>query len=295
MSYLNFNKEELINLEYSLSREVLRSNRAGTYASYTIVGCNTRKYHGLLVCPIENFNNEQHVLLSGLDLSIIYDSSEFNLGIHKFEGEIYHPKGHKYVQDFEIEDIPQIYYRIGGVRIVRESLLVEKEQQILIRYTILEADKPIKLKFTPFLAYRNIHQLSKANLHANSKVKFIANGIKSCMYEGFPHLSMQFSKNTEFVQVPDWHYNIEYSEEQDRGYDFREDLYVPGYFETTAKKGESIVFSAATKNILPAGLKKKFTKGINIRTPRNSFKNCLLNSADQFILKNEQETEIKAG
>lgn len=58
MSYLKFEKEELINLEYSLSRELIRSNRAGSYAATTIIGCNTRKYHGLLVCPLEEMDGE---------------------------------------------------------------------------------------------------------------------------------------------------------------------------------------------------------------------------------------------
>ena len=66
MSYLKFDKSELVNLEYSLSRELIRSNRAGSYASTTIIGCNTRKYHGLLVCPLEEMDGEHHVLLSTL-------------------------------------------------------------------------------------------------------------------------------------------------------------------------------------------------------------------------------------
>ncbi|MCK5464680.1 MAG: glycogen debranching enzyme N-terminal domain-containing protein, partial [Bacteroidales bacterium] len=71
MSYIKFDKGQLINLEYSLNREIIRSNRAGSYASMTIVGCNTRKYHGLLVCPLEQFKGEKHVLLSSLDATIV--------------------------------------------------------------------------------------------------------------------------------------------------------------------------------------------------------------------------------
>ena len=67
MAYLKFNKDELVNLEYSLKREVLATNRAGGYMSSTIIGCNTRKYHGLLILPIEEFDGENHVLLSNLD------------------------------------------------------------------------------------------------------------------------------------------------------------------------------------------------------------------------------------
>lgn len=93
MSYLKFEKEELINLEYSLSRELIRSNRAGSYAATTIIGCNTRKYHGLLVCPLEEMDGEHHVLLSTLDATVIQHNKEFHLGIHKYEGDQYAPRG----------------------------------------------------------------------------------------------------------------------------------------------------------------------------------------------------------
>ena len=86
MAYLKFNKDELVNLEYSLKREVLATNRAGGYMSSTIIGCNTRKYHGLLILPIEEFDGENHVLLSNLDETVIQHGREFNLGIHKYPG-----------------------------------------------------------------------------------------------------------------------------------------------------------------------------------------------------------------
>ena len=295
MSYLEFDKKELINLEYSLSREILRTNRAGSYESMTVVGCNTRKYHGLLVCPMEHLDDDKHVLLSSLDVTIVHDKEEFNLGIHKYQGDLFLPRGHKYVQDFKIDVVPQIFYRVGSVRILRESILVEKEQQILIKYTVIDADKPIKLKFTPFLAFRNMHQLSKANMHANTKVKYIPNGIKSKLYDGYPELHMQFSEKVEFVQIPDWYYNIEYIEEQRRGYDYKEDLLVPGFFEVSAKKGDEIIFSASTVEINPSTIKRKYTSEFNKKIPRDSFKNCLINSAEQFIVRKDKNTEVTAG
>ena len=167
MSYLEFDKSQLINLEYSLNKEILRSNRAGSYASTTLVGCNTRKYHGLLVCPMEHLDGDRHVLLSSLDETVVEHGSEFNLGIHK------------YIRDFQADPVPKIVFRIGGVILSKERLLVEKEQQILIRYTIIEADRQTRLKFRPFLAFRNMHQLSKSNLHADTKIRFISHGIKS--------------------------------------------------------------------------------------------------------------------
>ena len=139
MSYIQFDKTKLINLEYSLSREIIRSNRAGSYAGFTIIGCNTRKYHGLLVCPLEEMGGEHHVLLSTLDATVIQHGKEFNLGIHKYEGDNFLPKGHKYVRDFDATKGSYLIYRVGGVVLSREMVLVSKAEQVLIKYTLLEA------------------------------------------------------------------------------------------------------------------------------------------------------------
>jgi len=295
MSYLRFDKSRLINLEYSLGKEILRTNRAGSYASMTIIGCNTRKYHGLLVCPVDQLDGERHVLLSSLDETLIQHDKEFNIGIHKYEGDNYEPKGHKYVRDFEAETIPVTIIRVGGVVLRKERLLVENDEQILIKYTLLEAHSPTILRFKPFLAFRNIHALSKSNLTANIKSEFVPNGIKSKLYNGYPYLHMQFSKSVDFIPVPDWYYNIEYLEEQKRGYDYKEDLFVPGYFELPIKKGESVVFSGSTKEIKPNSIKRRFTAELKKRVPRDNFKNCLINSARQFIVRKKGETRIIAG
>ena len=295
MSYLKFDKSQLVNLEYSLGKELLRTNRAGSYSCTTIVGCNTRKYHGLLICPLEEMDNDWHLLISSLDETVIQHDSEFNLGIHKYPGDNYYPKGHKYVRDYEAETIARTTYRVGGVVLLKEYLLVEKEEQVLIRYTLVEAHSPTRLRFKPFLAFRNVHALSKANMDANTRTEDVKNGIRSRLYPGYPNLYMQFSKKVDFVHFPDWYYNIEYMREQERGYDYQEDLFVPGYFELEITSGESIVFSASLKEGNPQSFKRKFEAEIKKRIPRNTFRNCLINAAHQFIVRSEKKTEIIAG
>jgi predicted glycogen debranching enzyme len=295
MSYLKFEKSELVNLEYSLSRELVRSNRAGSYASTTIIGCNTRRYHGLLICPLEEMDGEHHVLLSTLDATVIQHEKAFNLGIHKYEGDNYVPKGHKYVRDFDATLGSYLVYRVGGVVLSREILMVSKAEQALVKFTLLEAHSRTLLRLTPFLAFRNHHKLSKSNLFVNTRYTEVPNGIMSRLYEGYPGLFMQCSKPVEFVPVPDWYFNIEYMEEQKRGYDFKEDLYVPGYFEMPIRKGESIIFSASTSEAAPGGLLRKYSLELNQRIPRDSYRNCLLNAAQQFIVHKKKSTEIKAG
>ena len=295
MSYLKFDKEQLINLEYSLNREILRSNRAGSYISTTLNGCNTRKYHGLLVCPIENFGGEKHVLLSSLDVSLIQEKEEFNLGIHRYKGGVYEPKGHKYIRHIEFDHIPKISYRIGNTVLIVERILVEKKEQILIRYTLEKAPEQTTFRFRPFLAYRNIHALNKANMFVDTRYKNVTNGIGTKMYEGYPELFMQFSHEAEFVPVPDWYYDVEYLKELHRGYEYLEDLFAPGYFELQLEQGESVVFSASTEVANPVSLKQRFTKELNKRTRRYTFISSLRNASEQFVLHKKNETDIIAG
>ncbi len=295
MAYLKFDSAQLVNLEYSLNREILRTNRGGSYACTTIVGCNTRKYHGLLICPVAKYDGERFVFLSSLDETVIQQNNEFNLSIHKYHGDSYFPKGHKYLREFEIETVPSATYRIGGVILKKELLLVENEEQILIKYTLEDSNSPTKLRFRPFLAFRNIHELTHANMVANTKILKIPNGIKTKLYSDLPSLHIQLSKDAEFVQVPDWYYNIEYAKELERGYDFKEDLFVPGYFEVDIKKGESIIVSASLNESDASTFKKKFTSELKKRTPRDSYKNCLINAAHQFIVRKDNKTEVIAG
>lgn len=295
MSYLKFDKEQLINLEYSLNREILRSNRAGSYISTTLNGCNTRKYHGLLVCPINNFGGEKHVLLSSLDVSVIQEEEEFSLGIHRYKGGHYEPKGHIYIQNIEFGQIPKMTYRIGNVVLTVERVLSEQKEQILIRYKLEAAPESVTLRFKPFLAFRNMHSLSKANLFVNRKYMPAENGIGTRLYDGYPDLFMQFSKKNEFVPVPDWYYNIEYLKELNRGYEFLEDLFVPGYFELTMNPGETVIFSAGTENTKPVSLKQRFTRELNKRIRRYTFLSSLKSAAGQFIARKNNETGIIAG
>ncbi|MFP4471578.1 MAG: amylo-alpha-1,6-glucosidase [Bacteroidales bacterium] len=295
MGYIKFDKNQLINLEYSLRRELLRSNRAGAFSNTTIISCNTRKYHGLLIVPQPQFGNTPHVLLSGLDETIIQREADFNLGIHKYQNNIYSPKGHKYIRNFQLEPTPKITYRVGGVVLEKEKLFSSRENMVMFKYTLVEAHSPTKLRFRPFLAFRNIHALSKANIDASKKYETIKNGIKVTMYDGYSPLHIQFSKKVEYTHVPDWYYNIEYTHEKLRGYDYLEDLYVPGFFELPIKPGESILVAASTNEVLPGGLKQKFNAELKKRIPRNNFENCLTNAAEQFIVNQENRTDVIAG
>ena len=295
MSYLQFDKTLMTNLEEALKKEVLRSNRSGAYSCSTILDCNTRKYHGLLVVPVPELDDENHVLLSSLDCTVIQHGAEFNLGLHKYQGDNYSPRGHKYIREYDCQQVPTTIYRVGGVILKKELMFQHFEDRVLIRYTLLDAHSKTTLRLQPWLAFRSVREFTHENPRVHRDYQEVKNGIKTCMYPGYPELYMQMNKKAEWVFRPDWYRGVDYPKETERGYASNEDLYVPGYFEFDIKKGESIVFSAGIKECNPAKLKELADYEVNIRTPRDNFYHCLVNSAHQFINYRDGETYILAG
>lgn len=294
MAAIHFDKTELGNLEYSLNREMLATNRAGGYMSTTMVCCNTRKYHGLVVCPKNDEDENNYVLLSSVDETVVQHEQSFNLAIHRFPG-IYEPRGHKYITDFKYTPTPTITYRVGGVVLRKELLWVHERTQLLIRYTLEEAKSQTFLRLRPFLAFRNTHTVGRANLFADGRSYPIPGGVKNRLYEGFPFLHMQTNLESEFVAAPDWYYNFEYTEELRRGYPAHEDLLTTGYFEAEIKKGQSIIFSCSTEEIEPRNLDTVFAEELARRSDKIDVLSCLRHSARQFVVRHGKKTEVVAG
>ena len=256
---------------------------------------NTRKYHGQLVLPLPDIDDSNHVLLSSLDETVIQHGAEFNLGIHKYEGNNYSPNGHKYIRQFDCEVISRTIYRVGGVILSKERLLVSFEPRVLIKYTLLEAHSPTVLRFKPFLAFRSVNELMHENGEADTTSYEIQDGIRVCLYKNYPCLHMQFSKKVTYHHQPDWYKNIEYYKEEERGYACKEDLLVPGYFEMSIKKGESVIFSAGITEVSPKKLKTLWEQELTRRDHRVDMFSCLKNSAQQFYKREGDKTYLLAG
>ena len=290
MSYIKFEKNQIVNLEYSCPGRLSEPTGQVHILPLPLSDAIQGNIMAFLFVRSMHLAVTGMYLLSSLDVTVVNNDRSFNIGIRKYKGDYYSPKGHKYIEEFDMDGIPSMIYRVGGVKLKHERILVHYEEQYLVRFTILEASEPMKLQISPFLAFRNIHELTHANLDANTKVEFINNGIKIKLYEGFPCLHMQFSAKAEFIPVPDWYLGVEYTEEQKRGYDYSEDLFTPGFFEVDAKEGDVIVFSASTKEEKPSGFKAKFTKTVSGKIPGSNFINCLKNAAQQFIEKRRQNS-----
>ena len=294
MAFLKFNKSELVNLEYSLKREIIAANKSGAYCNTSIVTCNTRRYHGLLAVPVGDLGGGKYVLLSSLDESLVLSGKQFNLGIHCY-GDTYEPRGHKYIVDFDADPVPTVTYKVGGILFSKTIMMVPDNDQVLIKYELLDAPSKVFLVLKPFLAFRSIHSLTNQNNEAYTGADEIDGGVSYRLYDGFPDLNIQISGASAYKHQPYWYNGITYSDEYRRGFDCREDLLVPGMFQMELKPGESIVVSASVNEVNPRGLKRKFTDTLKKLGTVDNHHDLLVRNADLFKVHDGDKAYINAG
>jgi len=294
MSYIEFDKEKLVNINFSKSKEILRCSRTGSYCSTTLLGINTRKYHGVFVCPQDQIDGERHVLVSYLNETIIIDNMEFHLGIHQYKDGVIAPKGNKYLQKFTVDTIPTYYFRVGKFNFTRQILMCNDDDRLILKYTILDNYESAQILFEPLLAFRNAHQLTYQNNHINSGYKPIKNGVEYCLYDHYTPVSFQSNEPVSYLHAPVWFNNFEYEEELKRGYDGHEDLINLGKISVKVENKE-IYLSIGNQPISPNKIQKLFEEELAKRTSRSSYVNCLQNAAEQFIIKRNGKTQIIAG
>lgn len=295
MAFLKFNKAELVNLSYSLKREIISANKTGAYVNSTIIGCNTRRYHGLLAVTLDRFGGDKYMLLSAIDESFVVKDQQFNLGIHCYS-DIYEPRGHKYIVDFDDDPVPTLTYKVGEIIFKKSLLLLPDKDKVMIRYTLVSSPTKVTLRLQPFLSFRNIHALTQENSTANTGYTPVKNGAAFCMYNGFPNLVLQTSKESfSYIHTPVWYKGITYSDEYRRGFNCKEDLLVPGWFEGEMKEGDSLVFSASLTEDAPSAFTRTYNKALSGIKPIQGNRDQLLHWADLFICNHNGHKKINAG
>ncbi|HUH65388.1 MAG TPA: amylo-alpha-1,6-glucosidase [Syntrophales bacterium] len=230
-------------LEKAMALEWLDTNGLGGYASSTILGCNTRKYHGLLVGNLKNPKG-RYVLLAWVEDAVAADKEIF-LSSAQYPG-FFFPGDAFFLSKFRLDNFPMFTYEAEGVRIRKSVMMVAKEDRVLIRYEIRKLAKPGSLRVRPFLAFRGYHGLTKENAFIHKKAEELEEGFKFQPYDGMPPMIMEANVETRFLPSPVWHNNFEYRVEKERGFDWREDLFCPGAFEMPIREGSSVILSAAT-------------------------------------------------
>jgi glycogen debranching enzyme len=201
--------------------EWLETNGTGAFAMGTVAGVNTRRYHALLVASLVPPSGRR-VLLARVEEEAIVDGRSFALAACQYPG-IVTPRGFELLEEFQPEPCATWVYSLGGTRIEKQVYLVEGKQAVVIRY---RADRALTLRVRPFLADRDYHSLQHAG--------------------NWTHSALQFHCGAQMIEDAHWYSNVEYLEELDRGFDFREDLYSPGVFVLDLKPGEWVpIYGAA--------------------------------------------------
>jgi glycogen debranching enzyme len=190
---------------FSPRLEWLETNGTGAFAMGTVAGCNTRRYHALLVASLKP-PAERRVLLSRVEEEAIpLDGHSYALGACQYPS-VLAPRGFELLEEFRTEPCATWRFNLGGVILEKQVYLLAGRQAVVIRY---RSDHPVTLRVRPFLADRDYHSLQQASGY-------------------IPQL--QFRTAAKFIHDAHWYYNVEYLTEQERGLDFREDLYTPGFY-----------------------------------------------------------------
>lgn len=283
---ITINKETLNDFSKSSKLEWIDTNGLGGYASSTVLGLNTRRYHGVLVAAL-NPPVEREVIVSKLDETLILKNKVYELSTNQFPGKI-HPEGYNYLVEFNKDLFPEFIYQVCRVRIKKTISSIHCKNSTTVIYEVLDSDDEFILHLSPFIAMRDFHSLRKANDNIRSEYSF-PNGMFELKFNSHTNSLYANISKGDFVSQQDWHYNFEYLEELDRGLDFREDLFKPGYFKVNLNKGDKVVITFSTNPITRDCLsifnqeKLRREKIIEKSKDDEILKNLTL-AADQFIV-----------
>jgi len=298
---IRFTEDVCTNLAASLRREWLETNGIGGFASGTINGCNTRRYHGLLVAatkpPVGRL-----VLLSKFEETLIVNGTSYELGTNRYPGTV-HPQGFQFLKAFRLDPFPAITFRVDGIEIEKTLFMVQGENTTVIEYALKSAPDSVtvKLELRPLIAFRDYHSLTHENGAISSRVDQQSELISVSPYQGLPGLYL--ANNAQEVEsTGNWYRNFEYDAERERGLDFQEDLFNPCVlsFDLNSTQKATIIASTEPHDVKSAEQyrareisRRKENAG---RSPVNDdFINSLTGAADQYIVSRGDQKSVIAG
>jgi len=222
------------------------TNGTGGFAMGTVAGSNTRRYHGLLVASLHP-PVARVVTLARLEETALTPQGAVPLSVNQYPNALY-PDGYTRLARFSLDDGPVWTWSVNGVEVERRVLLVPGEQTVVVRYA---SSAPLRLRLEPLLAFRDYHALTHRNPDAwtGFEERMLAKGrvVRFQPYASLPSLRLAH-RGDAFVGAPEWHENVEYLEELDRGLDFREDLLLAGSFELELAPGRPQLVAATVES-----------------------------------------------
>jgi len=302
-------KETCGNLDAALRREWLETNGLGGFASSTIVGLNTRRYHGLLVAATKPPVGRV-VMLSKLEETLSIESQHFDLSANRYPGVV-HPQGFRYLKQFRLDPFPVFTYEIEGIEIEKIVFMIHGENSTVVQYELKKNNHPeriknLRLELRPLIAFRDYHSTTHENSAINSALEQRSGLATITPYRGLP--SLHFAHNAvELQKTGDWYRNLEYDAERERGLDFSEDLFNPCVlrFDLRLRRQASVIASTEQRDAAQVTdyQQAEITRRRDVAASlplvsgmdHDAFAQDLADVADQYIVSRGDQKTVIAG
>ncbi|HZJ59788.1 MAG TPA: amylo-alpha-1,6-glucosidase [Chitinophagaceae bacterium] len=289
---LKKDKTLLQDFKEAIHHEWLETNGLGGWASSSIIGCNTRRYHGLLVAALPTYA-ERMALVSKLEETITINNEQFDLGVNNYGGVI-HPDGNQHQVSFTKDFFPQFIYDVGGVVLKKTITMVHGENTTVIIYNVLDAQQPFTLELLPLLSVRRYHGLIRANNEVLRDAHFSNDVFSTQVYDDTPGIFIKVP-HSEYHHDPNWWFHFNYDMEKEREFDFVEDLFAPGEFSVSLQKGDSLGIIISTDDPSDKDAAELFAKEslrrrlLTSDLPEDDVVKQLVLAADQFIIEKKTQ------
>jgi predicted glycogen debranching enzyme len=312
---IRFEQDICGNPATALTREWLETNGLGGFASSTIAGLNTRRYHGLLVAatkpPVGRL-----VMLSKFEETLVVGGRRYELSANQYTGVV-HPQGYKYQTGFRLDPFPIFTYEVEGIIIEKSLFMLHGENTTIVQYEFKVQGSKFKeesgerafiphpssliLELRPLIAFRDYHSLAHENDTINSELQTEDTLTTIQPYADLP--ALHFAHGADEIDTACfWYRNFEYAEERARGFDFKEDLFSPFNlkFDLSGRTGVSLIASTERQELSRADefRESEITRRKAIQlTPNNNNEliTALVAAADQFIVARGEEKTVIAG
>ncbi len=291
--------ETLQSWETSSRREWLVTNGIGGYASASLAGANTRRYHGLLVPAFEPPLGRA-VLLSKLDEEVRVEDQLYLLSSNKYPSVV-QPQGFRHLAAFEGRPLPTFTYVFHDQTVVLEKQvwMAHGRNTVYARYHLVKAPETVRLGLVPLMAYKDYHTeqhrwdgfTGLVSVEPDRRLKFVA-------YDAAHPLFLDLPPRFVFTGHDGWFYNFEHPREQERGLDFTEDLFCPGRWDGTLGVGETVTLTATVETDAPAGPDEAYTAELarqeallrtaGLSSDADPARRALTLAADQFLIEKSE-------
>jgi predicted glycogen debranching enzyme len=294
---IKFESEICGDFQQSSMREWLETNGIGGFASSTVSGANTRRYHALLTAatkpPLGRIT-----MLSKFEETLIIDGERFELSANQFPGVV-SPDGYKYLKSFSLNPFPVWIYEVNGIEIEKSVFMVHGSNTTVVEFKIKNSKLNIELELKPLLSFVDYHHLQHETPDFDPRFKYSEHFVSVKPTAETP--TLYFTHNAVSIEKTGfWYNNFEYAIEKERGFDYREDLFQP--FALTFDLSEDVVVVASTEpQKLSDALSFRMTEIarrealIMQSQVKSDFAKLLVVAADQFIVSRGDGKTVIAG